>query len=289
MAEEVIRVHDLTKVYGKAAAAVRALDGFSFSARAGEMLTLFGPSGSGKTTLLNILAGLEKPSGGEVSVGGQSLAGLKDADAFRAKNIGFIFRSPNLLPVLSVRENIEAQMRAVVAGGSARRRRSESLLGMLGLTEVANLRPDELSNIQCMRVAVGRAMANDPALLLADEPTGDLDSRGGKELLELLTGLNERAGVTILIATHERSVAQAAPRVLHIADGRLVGDRRPDDALQDALRLLAESEVGGKVPAQGAAARGLLSAEEQAVLRRLLEKVTTDAGGVAGGADYSFT
>jgi ABC-type lipoprotein export system ATPase subunit len=273
MTDELIRTSNLTKVYGAGETAVRALDGVNLSVARGELLAVMGPSGCGKSTLLNMLGALDQPTAGEAWVAGENLARLKHLDEFRARTVGFVFQLHNLLPTLTALENVEVPMQGRVAGAGARRKRAVTLLEMVGLAERPNALPSQLSGGQRQRVAVARALANFPALLLADEPTGSLDSQSGEEILSLLAELNRSRGATIVVVTHDRRVAQTTQRILQMKDGRIVSDHRLDDPLQEDLRTLAQSKLGQAILGHSGLQVETLGPEEQAALRKLLQRM----------------
>ncbi|OUC06334.1 hypothetical protein RY27_21705, partial [Litorilinea aerophila] len=185
MTERLIETRHLSKVYGSGETAVRALDDVNLTVERGELLAVMGPSGCGKSTLLNMLGALDQPSEGEVWVAGENLARLKDVDTFRARTVGFVFQLHNLLPTLNARENVEVPMVGHVASARERSRRAMHLLELVGLADRADHLPNQLSGGQRQRIAIARALANEPALILADEPTGSLDSQSGEEILAL--------------------------------------------------------------------------------------------------------
>ena len=223
-APEVLRAVRLRKSFESEGAPVRALRGVDLVVAAGEFVAVTGPSGCGKSTLLNLVAGLETPSDGDVVLAGQSLAGENENELahLRRRHVGFVFQFFNLLEDTSALENVA--LAAVIAGVSRRRAevRAYELLDLLGLPDKAGELPDVLSGGQRQRLAIARALANEPTLLLADEPTGALDSAGGLEVLELFRRLHA-AGQTILLVTHDEHVAEAAQRVVRMQDGRIVG------------------------------------------------------------------
>ena len=224
VAGEVVRTRRLRKTFESDGIPVRALRSVDFSVEAGEFVAITGPSGCGKSTLLNLIAGLDTPSDGEVLLAGVPLAGLdEDARArIRRGHIGIVFQFFNLLEEMSVLDNVA--MSAAIAGGSRRRAESTArdLLDLLGLGDKVAEVPGVLSGGQRQRLAIARALANEPTLLLADEPTGALDSEGGLEILELFRRLHA-GGQTILLVTHDREVARAAGRIVAMKDGRLGG------------------------------------------------------------------
>ncbi len=271
MTDELIRTVHLTKVYGVGETAVRALDDVNLSVARGELVAVMGPSGCGKSTLLNLLGALDRPTSGEVWVAGENLARLKNVDTFRAKTVGFVFQLHNLLPTLTALENVEVPMQGHLSAGK-RRTRAKELLALVGLADRGAALPNQLSGGQRQRVAVARALANGPALLLADEPTGSLDSQSGDEILALLADLNQTQGTTILIVTHDRRVAQATQRIVRMSDGRIISDHRLADPLEEDLRALADSRLGQAILGRNGATLQHLRAEEQMALQRLLER-----------------
>ncbi|MER7197152.1 ABC transporter [Streptomyces sp. CB01635] len=216
-------VEDLHRSYGTGAAAVHALRGVSFEVPRGELVALKGRSGSGKTTLLNLVGGLDEPDGGRVTVDGQDLSGLGENGLLelRRDRIGFIFQSFGLIPILSAAENVGVPMRLRKADPREREERVELLLALVGLADHARQRPGELSGGQQQRVAIARALANRPALLIADEPTGQLDAETGLAVMELLRAVVRSEHVTALVATHDATLLDLADRVLELRDGEI--------------------------------------------------------------------
>ncbi|MFJ7494706.1 ABC transporter ATP-binding protein [Streptomyces sp. NPDC097727] len=219
-----VRVEDLHRSYGTGAAAVHALRGVSFEVPRGELVALKGRSGSGKTTLLNLVGGLDSPDSGRIIVGGTDLAELGENGLLelRRDRIGFIFQSFGLIPILTAAENVGVPMRLRKADPREREDRVALLLSMVGLADHAAQRPGELSGGQQQRVAIARALANRPALLIADEPTGQLDAETGLAVMELLRAVVRSEGVTALVATHDAQLLGLADRVLELGDGHLV-------------------------------------------------------------------
>ena len=223
---EVLRTEDLTREYGFGDNKVVALNHVSFSVEEGEFVTILGPSGSGKSTLLHLLGGVDKPTFGKVYIGGQSIYEMKEREltAFRRREIGQIYQFYNLIPVLNVEENICLPM--LLDHRQAERKDLDELLELLGLTERVNHLPSELSGGQQQRVAIGRALISKPKLILADEPTGNLDQKNSREIIKLFRELNEKYGQTNLLITHDEKIAEHAERILVIEDGRIVRDSR---------------------------------------------------------------
>ena len=223
---EILRVENVTKVYGRGENEVRALDGVSFAVEKGEFLTLIGPSGSGKSTLLHILGGVDRPTSGRVFVGGKDVyAGNDDQLAiFRRREVGLIYQFYNLIPVLNVRENMTLPV--LLDGRKVNEEQLEELLSVLGLKGREKHLPNQLSGGQQQRVSIGRALMNSPSIILADEPTGNLDSRNSQEIVNLLKMFNKEYGQTLIMITHDENIALQAKRMIAIEDGRITRDER---------------------------------------------------------------
>ena len=206
---------------------IRALEDVSLRLEPGELVALTGPSGSGKSTLLNLIGSLDRPDAGSIVVAGKAVDS-QDATGYRAATVGFVFQAHNLIPVLSASENVQVAMIGRGPGRAERRQRAEELLAEVGLARRAEAHPPVLSGGERQRVAIARALANDPRLLLADEPTGALDSETGEQILALLLGLRERRGMTILLVTNDRGVAERADRIVELRDGKLLAPERLD-------------------------------------------------------------
>jgi putative ABC transport system ATP-binding protein len=221
--KNMVDVRDLTRTYGSGSTATAALRGVTFSVAEGKLVALVGRSGSGKTTVLNIVGGLDTADGGAVSVAGLSLTGMGERDRMRLRRetVAYIFQSFGLLSVLSAAENVGVPLRIAGVTPKARESRVELLLSKVGLADHARQRPAELSGGQQQRVAVARALATQPALLLADEPTGQLDRETGRQIMRLLRTMVESEGVTALVATHDPALIDLADSVLHLVDGKI--------------------------------------------------------------------
>jgi putative ABC transport system ATP-binding protein len=223
--ENVIELVDVTKVYKMGAVEVHALCGVTFNIRRGEILSIMGPSGSGKSTLMNIIGCLDRPTSGEYRLDGEDVARLRDDQlaSIRNRKVGFIFQSFNLLPRFTALANVELPMR--YAGvGRGRSARARSALEAVGLADRLNHRPSELSGGQQQRVAIARALVNGPSIIMADEPTGNLDSKSGKEIIEIILRLNRERGTTVVIVTHDPSIAAQTRRIIRLIDGQLVNE-----------------------------------------------------------------
>ena len=218
-----VQVRNVRKVYQRDKQAVPVLDGLSLDIAEGEFIALMGPSGSGKTTLLNLIGGIDRPTSGEVVVGGQALGKLRGRRLakWRSRNIGFIFQLYNLIPVLTALQNVELPLQLVRMKGKERRERAQFALRLVGLEARVQHFPRPLSGGPEQRVAIARAVVSDPAVLLADEPTGDLDRKSGEEILALLERLNREFKKTIVMVTHDPHAAERAQRVLHLDKGVL--------------------------------------------------------------------
>jgi len=230
VAESLIRIRGLDKSYRRGDQTIPVLQGLDLDVVAGDFIALMGPSGSGKSTLLNLIAGIDKPTHGTIEIGGVDIAQLSEGELadWRAANVGFIFQFYNLMPVLSALENVELPL--LLAGLSARQRRAqaEAVLDMVGMSDRLDHYPNELSGGQQQRVAIARALVTDPTLIVADEPTGDLDRVTGEEVLTLMDALHRELGKTIVMVTHDPKAAARAQRMVHLEKGVLVDD--PADA-----------------------------------------------------------
>ena len=229
-AEEVIRTEALSKVYREGEVEVRALREVSLGIERGEFTAIAGPSGSGKSTLLNLMGGLDRPSSGSVALAGRSIVAMSgnELSDFRRDRVGFIFQSFNLIPVLTAIENVEYVMLLQGVEASERRRRANEILAEVGLEGLEGRRPPQLSGGQQQRVAVARAIVSRPDIILADEPTANLDSAAGSALLDLMRGLNRSRGTTFVFSTHDRMIMDRARRLMVLKDGRIDRDEVRD-------------------------------------------------------------
>lgn len=268
--EVILETRALTRVYGEKVP-VKALDGVDLQIRRGEVLAIVGPSGSGKSTLLNLIGALDRPTSGEVIVNGTPLSKVRNLDRFRSRTIGFIFQSHNLLPTLTARENVEVPMYELPLRPGQRRARAVELLALVGLAGRRDHLPNQLSGGERQRVAIARALANSPSIVLADEPTGNLDSKNTADIVALLTRLNREQGVTLVIVTHNTEVAAAAQRVITFRDGRILRDVSMSNELERELLELKRSPLGQAILRGDHLPPAL--AEVAPVLHDLLERV----------------
>ena len=220
----IVQLRGVSKAYTRGGEAVPVLEGLDFDVPSGSWEALMGPSGSGKTTLLNLIAGLDRPSGGSVEVAGKRLEGLSEGALakWRASTLGFVFQSYNLLPVLTALENVELPLLLTHLGSAERRKRAQTALRVVGLEDRMQHFPRQLSGGQEQRVAIARAIVNDPTIIVADEPTGDLDRKSADEILGLLDKLNTELGKTILMVTHDPAAAERAKIIRRLDKGKLV-------------------------------------------------------------------
>jgi putative ABC transport system ATP-binding protein len=238
----VVVAEDLTRRYGEGEAAVEALRGVSLAVRPGELVAVMGPSGSGKSTLMHILAALDKPTSGKVTIAGHAVGGLSDREVtlLRREHIGFVFQFFNLLPMLDAEENVKLPLS--IAGETPNRAFFEDLLRRTGLADRRDHRPAELSGGQQQRVAIARALVSRPTVIFADEPTGNLDSQTGAEILELLRSSTKDLGQTLVMVTHDANAAEIADRVLFLADGLMV-EELPKSHASDILAAMARASA----------------------------------------------
>jgi ABC-type lipoprotein export system ATPase subunit len=239
----VVQTRDLVRLYGNGNE-VRALDGVDLCIQAGEFVAIVGPSGSGKSTLLNMLGALDRPTSGQVFINGVSLSEVKDLDGFRSRTVGFVFQTHNLIPTLTAVENVEVPMHETEPDRSSRRQRSSHLLQLVGLESRMGFLPNQLSGGERQRVAFARALANRPAIVLADEPTGNLDSKNTQEIMALMADLNHTQGTTLIVVTHNHEVARETHRVITLRDGKIQSDIAVRSAFDSDLMDLKASALG---------------------------------------------
>lgn len=239
MSELVLKTEKLDKVYKLGGRKVRALSDLNLQVKKGDFISIMGPSGSGKTTLLNMLGCLDKPTYGKVILDGVDVARVPEKRLFRIRKfkVGFVFQTFNLMPYLNAIENVELPMEGTKKSGDERRKRAHELLKMVGLSEREDHRPHRLSAGEQQRVAIARALANNPTIVLADEPTGNLDSKSGYEIVRLLGELNINQGTTIIMVTHDNHMASRAGRMLFLNDGKLlIKEKQGIHLMKDALK-----------------------------------------------------
>src|ERR1700752_3394019 len=238
MPESMVEVRQVTKVYQRGKQKIEVLHGLDLEIPKGDFVALMGPSGSGKTTLLNLIGGLDQPTSGEISVGGNRIDKLKSGQLanWRARNVGFIFQFYNLMPVLTAERNVELPLLLTKLSAAQRRKSVAVALEVVGLSDRARHKPKELSGGQEQRVAIARALVSDPALLICDEPTGDLDRKTADEILGILQVLNREHGKTIVMVTHDPKAAEFARRILHLEKGQLL-----EQAAQQAARSMRDA------------------------------------------------
>jgi ABC-type lipoprotein export system ATPase subunit len=250
----VVQTRELTRVFGDGGRVV-ALDHVTLDIPRGQFIAVMGPSGSGKSTLLHLLGALDRPTSGQVVVDGQDLAGVRNLDAFRSQMVGFVFQMHNLIPTLTAQENVEVPMHEQSLSGGARHERATELLDLVGLGDRVDFLPNQLSGGERQRVAIARSLANEPAIVLADEPTGNLDTVSGEEIVRLFQRLSQDRGVTIILVTHDPLVARMAERVVTLRDGRVARDELVASPFMEDLRDFKTSGLGkallsGEVPAE---------------------------------------
>ncbi len=250
MSEPFIRIENLVKAYQRDTQTLTVLSGLNLAVDAGEFLALMGPSGSGKTTLLNLIAGIDRPTSGRINVGGKEIDGMGEAGLakWRSRNVGFIFQLYNLVPVLTAFENVELPLLLTDLPRARRRKQVELALSIVGLTDRMDHYPRQLSGGQEQRVAIARAIATDPKLLVADEPTGDLDVKSGEEVLVLLERLNEEFSKTIVMVTHDPRAASRAHRLVHLDKGVLKEDIRAEGGKKEVGMAAAIAASAGFEP-----------------------------------------
>ncbi|MCB9445829.1 MAG: ABC transporter ATP-binding protein [Ardenticatenaceae bacterium] len=239
----IVETHDLTKVYGDGEK-VYALDGVTMHVEKGEIVAVMGPSGSGKSTLLHMIGALDRPTSGQVIVAGQDLATVKRLDLFRNRTVGFIFQLHNLIPTLTAVENVEVPLYEQKISPRQRRERAKELLELVGLGDRMKHLPGQLSGGQRQRVAIARALVNRPALVLADEPTGELDSERTAEIIETMHRLNQELGTTFVIVTHDPAIGRETRRIIELDSGRVLREHVVGDRFDEDWKTLRDSPLG---------------------------------------------
>ena len=265
----VVETRQLTKVFGSVEP-VRALDGVDLTINAGDFVAIVGPSGSGKSTLLNMLGGLDDASSGEVLIDGVSLNSVQNIDSFRSKTVGFVFQMHNLIPTLTALENVIVPLHESSMSKSARRGRANDLLVLVGLEHRLKSLPSQLSGGERQRVAIARALANDPKIVLADEPTGNLDSKTTTDIMELMSDLNQTQGTTLIVVTHNIQCANMMRRVVTMRDGTIVSDTVPQDGFDRDLMEFRQSGLGQAILEGGQVPDNMADLEQS--LKDLLRK-----------------
>ena len=270
----VVEAIDLTKIYGDGKAAqVRALDGVTFRIYGAEFVAVMGPSGSGKSTLLNLVGALDRPTSGQVMVNGQDLSRLRDLDGFRARTVGFVFQMHNLIPTLTALENVEVPMQGQGLGCLARDEDHSELAHRLGLADAANPVPAQLAGGHRQKLSIARALPNTPSIILADEPTGNLDSASGDEVMNVLEILHSQHDTTIMLVTHDPLVARRTHRILMMQDGKVIHEDLVGDTYTEDLKALARSDLGQAV--LGGLTLDALSTAESNAMRSILARVAS--------------
>jgi ABC-type lipoprotein export system ATPase subunit len=278
MDDWVIETRGLSKTYGEGNK-VRALDDVSIRIGRGEFVSVMGPSGSGKSTLLNMLGALDRPSAGLVLIDDRNLAEIRNLDRFRSRTVGFVFQMHNLIPTLNARENVEVPMMGQVRSSGERRKRTDELMALVGLSSRTHHLPSQLSGGQRQRVAIARALANRPSLILADEPTGNLDSQSGAEVIDLMRRLSEELGTTIIVVTHDLAVARQTRRVLLMLDGKIVDDHLVRDPFEEDLEAFRASGLGQALCRGDEEALRMFDPDAVKALQRVLVGEECVAGG----------
>jgi ABC-type lipoprotein export system ATPase subunit len=239
----IVETRNLVKIY-REGEEIHALDGVDLAIRRGEFVAVMGPSGSGKSTLLHVLGALARPTSGQVLINGQDLASVKDLDRFRNETVGFIFQLHNLIPTMTALENVEVPLHEQRMSGKNRHRRAREVLELVGLGDRFTHLPNQLSGGQCQRVAIARSLVNEPSLVLADEPTGELDSANSREIIDVMHQINRRLGTTFIIVTHDPAVARRTERILTMEDGRVVREDIIKDPYSEDLKMFRDSPLG---------------------------------------------
>ena len=272
----IVEAIGLTKIYGSNGEEVHALDDVNFRIHQAEFVAVMGPSGSGKSTLLNMIGALDKPTTGKVIIDGHDMAQQHDLDSFRARTVGFVFQMHNLIPTLTATENVSVPMQGQGGSERAHHQRAEELLDMVGLKDRGHHLPAQLSGGQRQKVAIARALANTPAIILADEPTGNLDSVSGDEVLSVFEALHSEHDTTIMIVTHDPRVARRTHRILMMKDGKIIHEDIVGDVYTEDLKVLARSDLGQAM--LGGVPINTLDDAERAALQKVLERIVHENG-----------
>lgn len=246
MSEPIVRVRDLHKSFTRGSETIEVLKGLTLDVAPGEFLALMGPSGSGKTTLLNLIAGLDQPTVGTILVGDQEISSMSESQLarWRTRHVGFVFQFYHLLPVLTAYENVELPLLLLPLSAAERKKQVLTALDLVGLSDRLSHRPGQLSGGQQQRVGIARAIVTDPSLIVADEPTGDLDSKSASEVLDLLATLREHLSKTIIMVTHDPHAAERAQRELHLEKGQLVQEQSRGSAVLNGEAVAPQFIVG---------------------------------------------
>ncbi len=249
-AKPIVHVANLHKFFKRGSEQIDVLNNLSLDIPQGEFLALMGPSGSGKTTLLNLIAGLDQPSEGRIMVGDEEISAMSEAQLakWRTRSVGFVFQFYNLLPVLTAYENVELPLLLLPLSRAERKRQVNIALDLVGLSDRMSHRPGQLSGGQQQRVGIARAIVTDPTIIVADEPTGDLDTKSGGEILDLLVALKDNMNKTILMVTHDPHAAERAQRTLHLEKGRLVDEVRQDSTAEPKTEAVQTADRVREAP-----------------------------------------
>ena len=239
----IVETFDLTRVYGNGEE-VRALDGVTLAIASGEIVAIMGPSGSGKSTLLHLIGALDRPSDGRILINGQDLAGVKRLDRFRNETVGFVFQLHNLIPTLTAVENVEVPLYERKLSARKRKEKAQQMMELVGLGDRTKHLPSQLSGGQRQRVAVARALVTDPVLVLADEPTGELDAETSAEIIQMMHRLNLELGTTFIIVTHDPAVARQTDRIIELASGRIARQHEVGSPFEEDWKELRDSDLG---------------------------------------------
>ena len=239
----IVKTFDLSRIYGNGEE-IRALDGVTLEILEGEIVAIMGPSGSGKSTLLHLIGALDRPTSGRILINGQDLEEVKRLDRFRNETVGFVFQLHNLIPTLTARENVEVPLYERKMSPKKRRTQAQEMLELVGLGNRTSHLPSQLSGGQRQRVAVARALVSDPALVLADEPTGELDAETSAEIIQLLKRLNRELGTTFIIVTHDPAVARQTNRIIELASGKISRQHDVGSPYEEDWKELRDSELG---------------------------------------------